>query len=61
MAQLAEMTPSNLSWPLQLANRVIDIRPLVRLTAQHVGSGPNRLRMVKLSHQLGEAAYRRPR
>jgi hypothetical protein len=40
--------------PLQLTNRVVPIRPLVRLAAKLVGSGPNRLRMVKLSHELGE-------
>jgi len=40
--------------PLRLTNRVIPIRPLVRLAAKLVGSGPNRLRMVKLFHELGE-------
>ena len=39
---------------LQITNRVINIRPLVRLAARFVGSGPNRLRMVKLSHALRE-------
>jgi hypothetical protein len=38
---------------LQYTNRVVPIRPLVRLAARLVGSGPNRLRMVKLSHELG--------
>jgi hypothetical protein len=40
--------------PLQYTNRVVPIRPLVRLAAKLVGAGPNRLRMVKLSHELGE-------
>ena len=38
--------------PLKFTNRVVNIRPLVRLAAKLVGSGPNRLRMVKLSHEL---------
>jgi len=38
--------------PLRLTNRVVPIRALVRLAARLVGSGPNRLRMVKLSHEL---------
>jgi len=40
--------------PLHLTNRLVNIRPLVRLAAKLVGSGPNRLRMVKLSHELGD-------
>ena len=40
--------------PLRLTNRVVPIRALVRLAARLVGSGPNRLRMVKLSHELRE-------
>jgi hypothetical protein len=38
--------------PLKFTNRVVNIRPLVRLAAKLVGSGPNRLKMVKLSHEL---------
>jgi hypothetical protein len=40
------------STPLKLMNRVIDVRPLVCLAAKLVGSGPSRLRMVRLSHEL---------
>jgi hypothetical protein len=42
----------NASNPLKLTNRVINVRPLVRLAARLVGSGPYRLKMVKLSHEL---------
>ena len=45
--------------PLQFTNKLINIRPLVRLAAKLVGTGPNRLRMVKLSHELGEDDNRR--
>ena len=45
--------------PLQLTNRLINIRPLVRLAAKLVGTGPNRLRMVKLSHELVQHDDRR--
>lgn len=37
-------------------NRVINIRPMVSLAARLVGSGPNRLKMVKLSHELDHEA-----
>lgn len=33
-------------------NRVINVRPLVCLAAKLVGSGPYRLKMVRLSHEL---------
>lgn len=33
-------------------NRVVNVRPIVSLAARLVGSGPNRLKMVKLSHEL---------
>jgi hypothetical protein len=42
----------NVSRHLQFANRVINVRPVVRLVAKLVGSGPNRLKIVKLSHEL---------
>jgi hypothetical protein len=42
----------NITAPLSLTNRFIDVRPLVRLAARFVGSGPSRLKMVKLSHEL---------
>lgn len=38
--------------PLKLVNRVIRVRPIVSLAAKLVGSGPYRLKMVKLSHEL---------
>ena len=40
--------------PLRITNRVIDVRPIIRLAAKLVGSGPNRLKMVKLSHELNQ-------
>jgi hypothetical protein len=33
-------------------NRVIKVGPVVSLAAKLVGPGPNRLKMVKLSHKL---------
>jgi hypothetical protein len=41
---------------LKLMNRVINVRPMVSLAAKFVGSGPNRLKMVKLSHELNNEA-----
>jgi hypothetical protein len=35
-------------------NRVINVRPVVSLAAKFVGTGPNRLKMVKLSHELND-------
>lgn len=35
-------------------NRVINVRPVVSLAAKLVGTGPNRLKMVKLSHELND-------
>lgn len=40
------------STPLKLMNRVINVRPLVVIAARLVGSGPYRLKMVRLSHEL---------
>ena len=48
-----------MSWSLHAANRVVDIRPLVRLAARFAGPGPNRLKIVKLSHALGDDTARR--
>jgi len=31
-------------------NRLIDVRPIMSFASKFVGSGPNRLKMVKLSH-----------
>lgn len=42
----------NVSRQVHLANKVINVRPMVRLFAKLVGSGPNRLKIVKLSHEL---------
>ena len=44
--------------PLKLLNRVINVRPIVCLAAKCVGSGPNRLKMVKLSHELNNEVVR---
>jgi hypothetical protein len=45
------------STPLIFTNRLINITPVVRLAAKLIG--PNRLRMVKLSHELRDDASRR--
>ena len=42
----------NTSRRLKTVNRFINVRPFVSLAAKMVGSGPTRLKMVKLSHQL---------
>jgi len=54
-----QQEPMTFSAPLLFTNRLINITPVVRLAAKLVGSGPNRLRMVKLSHELREDASRR--
>jgi hypothetical protein len=33
-------------------NRFVNVRPFLSMAAKFVGSGPNRLKMVKLSHEL---------
>jgi hypothetical protein len=33
-------------------NMVINLRPLVSFASRHIGSGPSRLRMVRLWHEL---------
>ena len=58
MDKAVEQEHMTLTRPLQFTNKVVPIRPLVRLAARLVGSGPNRLRMVKLSHELGEDGRR---
>ena len=57
--QAIQQEPMTISTPLIITNRLINITPVVRLAAKLVGSGPNRLRMVKLSHELREDASRR--
>ena len=42
----------NFSRHVHLANKIFNVRPMVRLFAKLVGSGPNRLKIVKLSHEL---------
>jgi hypothetical protein len=42
----------NTSRRLKAMNRIINVRPVVSLAAKLVGTGPTRLKMVKLSHQL---------
>jgi hypothetical protein len=44
----------NFNRQLQIATKVINLRPIVRLAAKLVGPGPNRLRMVKLSHRFDQ-------
>jgi hypothetical protein len=46
--------------PLKLVNRVFNVRPIVTFAAKLVGSGPNRLRMVKLSHLLNSSDAEQP-
>ena len=50
----------NATGPLIFTNRFVNVRPLVRLAAKFAGSGPNRLKMVKLSHQLDNGVQSRP-
>jgi hypothetical protein len=33
-------------------NRVVNLRPMVSLASRFVGAGPNRLKMVRLWHEL---------
>ena len=42
----------NVTRHVHFANKVFNVRPMVRLVAKLVGSGPNRLKIVKLSHEL---------
>ncbi len=44
----------NTSRRLRIMNRIVNVRPVVSFAAKLVGSGPNRLKMVKLSHQLND-------
>jgi hypothetical protein len=46
--------------PLKLMNRLFNVRPIVTLAAKLVGSGPYRLRMVKLSHLLNSTDVEQP-
>jgi hypothetical protein len=46
----------NASAPVKFTSKLINVRPIVRLAARLVGSGPTRLRMVKLSHELSREA-----
>ena len=49
------MSPST---PFKVVNRVINVRPIVSLAAKFVGSGPSRLKMIKLSHELNHEGVR---
>ena len=42
----------NTSRRLRVMNRFVNVRPFLSMAAKFVGSGPNRLKMVKLSHEL---------
>ena len=44
----------NTSRRLRMMNRIINVRPVVSFASKFVGSGPNRLKMVKFSHQLSD-------
>jgi len=36
-------------------NRVVNVRPMVSFVSRFVGTGPNRLKMVRLWHELDRA------
>ena len=38
-------------------NTVINLRPMVSFASRHIGSGPNRLRMVRLWHELDREPF----
>jgi hypothetical protein len=38
-------------------NRIINVRPVVWFVSKHVGSGPNRLKMVRLWHDLDKQSF----
>jgi len=42
----------NFESPLRLVNKLVGVGPVVRLAARLAGPGPNRLKMVRLSHEL---------
>jgi hypothetical protein len=42
------------SQAIRITNRLINLTPVVRLAVNFVGSGPERLKMVKLSHELSK-------
>jgi len=39
-------------------NRVVNVRPMVSFVSRFVGAGPNRLKMVRLWHELDKAAFK---
>jgi len=43
--------------PFRVVNRVINVRPMVSFVSKHVGSGPNRLKMVRFWHELGQESF----
>jgi hypothetical protein len=49
----------DITGPVRLANRVIDVRLMLRFATKFVGSGPNRLKIVKLSHELDNRPVQR--
>ena len=42
----------NVGSPFRVINRVVNVRPMVSFVSRHVGSGPNRLKMVRFWHEL---------
>ena len=51
----ARMVGMNASSPVRFMNRVVNVRPMVSLVSRFVGAGPNRLKMVRLWHDLDTA------
>jgi hypothetical protein len=43
--------------PLRVMNRVVNVRPIVSFASKWVGSGPNRLKMVRLWHELDNDSF----
>ena len=47
----------NASSRFRVMNRVVNVRPIVSFVSKHVGSGPNRLKMVRLWHDLDKESF----
>ena len=47
----------NASSPFRVMNRIINVRPMVSFASKHVGSGPNRLKMVRFWHELDHESF----
>jgi hypothetical protein len=48
----------NASTPLRVINRVVNMHPIASFASKWVGSGPNRLKMVRLCHELEKDSFK---